>query len=260
MNNAEKIISALFPGSARQQTDVPPSIIDCNFTINIIPKITARDLMSDDLPKASIFSKLLLPFLFLKKILRWLYDWVLSWAHSRFGTAALAAISFMESSFFPIPPDILQIALSIERPKRSFYYAFVSATASVAGAVLGWYIGLALWDVLGPYFVPNIISEENMKKVHVFFDEYGFLALFAAAFTPIPFKAFTITSGIVAMPLPGVIFASLIGRSLRFFIVAGLIYVFGPSVKGWIDKYFGLLTFLFLLLLVLGFYAIKYLL
>lgn len=216
--------------------------------------------MKEDSEKRTFLSRIFAPFILLKKVLRWLYDWVLSWAHSKFGTVALAAVSFTESSFFPIPPDILQIALSMERPKRSFYYAAVSAVFSVLGAILGWYIGHALWDVLGPYFVPNIISAENMEKVRKFFDEYGFLALFTAAFTPIPFKAFTITSGIAAMSLPGVIFASLVGRSLRFFIVAALIYIFGPSVKVWIDKYFGILTFLFVVLLVLGFYAIKYLL
>ncbi len=194
-----------------------------------------------------------------KNSLQWLYNWVLSWAHSRFGTVALAGISFAESSFFPIPPDVLQIALSMERPKRSFYYALVSSLASVAGAVLGWYIGLALWDVLGPYFVPSLISEENMGKVSAFFDEWGFLALFAAAFTPLPFKAFTITSGLVNMPLLVVICASLIGRSSRFFIVGTLFFFFGPTIKQWIDKYFGLLTFIFLALLILGFYSLKFL-
>ncbi|MDO5565639.1 MAG: YqaA family protein [Planctomycetia bacterium] len=196
----------------------------------------------------------------LRNWMRKLYDWVLSWAHHRFGTAALVILSFAESSFFPIPPDVLQIALSIERPKRSFYYAFVSAVASVLGAVLGWYIGYALWEAVGPYFVPHIISQANMDKVHQFFDDWGFLALFAAALTPIPFKAFTITSGIAGMSLPIMMLASFIGRSFRFFMVAALIYAFGPQIKNWIDKYFGILTFSFLVLLILGFYCIKYLL
>lgn len=196
----------------------------------------------------------------LRNWLRKLYDWVLSWAHHRYGTAALAVLSFAESSFFPIPPDVLQIALSIERPKRSFYYAFVSAVASVLGAVLGWYIGFALWEALGPYFVPHIISQANMDKVHHFFQDWGFMALLAAALTPIPFKAFTITSGLAGMSLPIMMFASFIGRSLRFFTVAALIFAFGPHIKHWIDKYFGILTFTFLALLILGFYCIKYIL
>lgn len=199
-------------------------------------------------------------FRWIKIGLRSLYDWVLSWAHSPYGTVGLAGISFAESSFFPIPPDVLQIALSMERPKRSFYYAMVSSIASVLGAVLGWYIGFGLWEVLGPWFVPGIISQENMDKVRLFFDEWGFLALIAAAFTPLPFKAFTITAGLVGMPIPILLLASLVGRSCRFFIVGSLIYFFGPTIKFWIDKYFGILTFAFLALLILGFYCIKFLL
>lgn len=202
---------------------------------------------------------LLLPFVACQRFVRFLYDWVLSWAHSRFGSFALVALSFAESSFFPIPPDVLQIALSIERPKRSFFYAGISAIASVCGAALGWFIGCALWDQLGGFFVPNIISAENMAKVSAFFDKYGFMALFAAAFTPIPFKAFTISAGIAQMSLPIMLFASLVGRSMRFFIMGTLIYVYGSSIKRWIDKYFGWLTFAFLALLIGGFYCIKYL-
>lgn len=201
---------------------------------------------------------LLWPFVQCQRFIRFLYDWVLSWAHSKFGTLALGALSFAESSFFPIPPDVLQIALSIERPKRSFYYAAVSAIASVCGAALGWYIGYALWDALGSYFVPAIISQANMDKVSAFFAKYGFWALFAAAFTPIPFKAFTISAGIASMSLPIMLAASLVGRSARFFLTAALIYVFGPGIKSWIDKYFGVLTFAFLILLIGGFYCVKF--
>ena len=215
-----------------------------------------------DEKKHNILYKLFYPFIWvfhwIHVSLRWLYDWVLSWSHSRYGTMALAAISFMESSFFPVPPDILQIALSIERPKRSFYYALVSAAASVLGALLGWYIGYALWEAVHGYFVPYIISQENMDKVNLFFSEWGYFALFAAALTPIPFKVFTITAGIAHMSIPILMIASFTGRSLRFFTVATLIYIFGPMIKDWIDKYFGILTFVFLILLILGFYCIKF--
>ena len=186
--------------------------------------------------------------------MRRLYDWVLSWAHSPFGASVLALVSFAESSFFPIPPDPLQIALSMERPRRSFRYALVSAegvTRMEQSECWGW---------LGPYFVPNIISQENMDKVHAFFETWGFWALFAAAFTPLPFKAFTITGGMMAMPMPVFLFACFIGRSLRFFAVATLLFFFGPSVKGFIDKYFGILSVIFLVMLVGGFYLIKFLL
>ena len=117
---------------------------------------------------------ILWPFVQCQRFIRFLYDWVLSWAHSRFGTAALATLSFAESSFFPIPPDVLQMALSIERPKRSFYYAAVSAVASTFGALLGWYIGHFLWEgALEEVFVPNIISAENIAGVEQFFTDYG---------------------------------------------------------------------------------------
>ncbi|MBQ9872934.1 MAG: DedA family protein [Thermoguttaceae bacterium] len=201
---------------------------------------------------------LFLPFVWCGRFVRFLYDWVLSWAHSRFGTLALVVLSFSESSFFPIPPDVLQIALSIERPKRSFFYAGVSALASTIGAALGWYIGFALWDTVGGYFVPAVFSQENMDKVTGFFQEYGLWVLFAAAFTPIPFKVFTITSGVVGMSLPAMLVASLIGRSARFFLMGTLIYVFGPKIKDWIDKYFGWLTILFVVLLIGGFYCAKF--
>lgn len=198
------------------------------------------------------------PFYFCSRCLRRLYDWVLSLAHTRHGTAFLFLLSFAESSFFPIPPDVLQIALSIERPKRSFYYAIVSAFGSVCGAVLGWYIGFALWQVLSPFFVPMIISAEVMQRVQEFFQEWGFYALFAAAFTPIPFKAFTISAGLAEMSLPIMLAASFVGRSARFLLTATLIYFIGPTVKVWIDKYFGWLTIVLFVLLLGGFYCIKY--
>ncbi len=202
---------------------------------------------------------LLRPFLACRRFLRFLYDWVLSWAHSRFGTIALAVLSFAESSFFPIPPDVLQLALSVERPKRSFFYAGVSAIASVCGAALGWYIGYALWEAVGPVFVPAIISQANMDKVGAFFDEWGFAALFVAAFTPIPFKAFTISAGVAGMSLPIVLLSSLVGRSARFFLMGSLVYFLGARVSRWIDKYFGWLTIALLVLLFGGFYCVKYL-
>ena len=202
---------------------------------------------------------LLRPFLACRRFLRFLYDWVLSWAHSRFGTIALAVLSFAESSFFPIPPDVLQLALSVERPKRSFFYAGVSAIASVCGAALGWYLGYALWELVGPIFVPAIISQANMDKVAEFFAEWGFAALFVAAFTPIPFKAFTISAGVAGMSLPLVLLSSLVGRSARFFLMGSLVYLLGARVSRWIDRYFGWLTIALLVLLFGGFYCVKYL-
>lgn len=195
-------------------------------------------------------------------LLRRLYLWVLHWADTPYGTPALFALSLAESSFFPIPPDVLQIALSVSKPKRSFYYAAVSTIASVLGAVLGWIIGYALWESTQSFFfnyVPGV-TPETFELVRQKYDEYGMLAILVAAFTPIPFKVFTIAAGVFQISLPVLLAASALGRSARFFAVAACIYLFGPSVRQVMDKYFEVATILFAILLVGGFVVIKYLL
>ena len=196
-------------------------------------------------------------------LLRRLYQWVLHWADTPYGTPALAAISFAESSFFPIPPDVLQIALSVSRPKRSFYYAGVSALASVAGSVLGWFIGFALWAVVGDFFYRYIpgVTPGNMDYVGQLYRDNAVLALLGAAFTPIPFKVFTIAAGVFHqyVPLTTLIAASLVGRSARFFLVAICIFFFGPQVKRFMERYFEIATLFLFVAIVAGFLAIKYL-
>lgn len=191
-------------------------------------------------------------------LLRRLYAWVLHWAETRYGTPALAAISFAESSFFPIPPDVLQIALSVSRPRRSFHYAAVSAAASVAGAVLGWGIGAFLWASLGGIFfvwVPGV-TPGLFEQVRQLFLENAFLAIVAAAFTPIPFKVFTLASGVFGVPLPVLVAASVLGRSARFFGVAACIFFVGPSVKRLLDQWLELATLVLLGLALLGFWVL----
>jgi membrane protein YqaA with SNARE-associated domain len=194
--------------------------------------------------------------------LRRLYDWVLSWADSRYGTAGLAAISFAESSFFPIPPDVLQIALSVARPKRSFLYAAVSTVASVAGGVLGWAIGWGLWQAVEPWFfgyVPGF-SREKFGYVESLYQGNAFLAIFAAAFTPIPYKVFTIAAGVCSVPLGTLVAASALGRGGRFFLVAAATFFFGEAAKRFLDRYLEAITVLLLVAIVAGFLAIKLLL
>lgn len=194
--------------------------------------------------------------------LRRLYDWVLSWADSPSGTAGLAAISFAESSFFPIPPDVLQIALSVAKPRRSFYYAAISTVASVAGGVLGWAIGWGLWQVLQPWFfryVPGF-SPEKFTYVESLYQGNAFLAIFAAAFTPIPYKVFTIAAGVCSVPLGTLVAASLFGRGGRFFLVAAATYFFGATAKQFLDRYLEVVTIVLLLAIVAGFAAIRFLL
>jgi len=278
---------------------------------------------------------------------RRLYDWVLHWAHTRYGTPALAVLAFTESSFFPIPPDVLLMALGIARPKRSFYYATVCSIASVLGGLFGYLIGFALWNPVGAPILrslrlltpanqqvlvrsaeggtltvgtpkgvtlhaskwsqwlglvrPAAADEGATAQVHrallhrdepkatppvgdwqyevdqttaplaengtaylmtdtyhqarALYEKYDFWIVFAAAFTPIPYKVFTILSGLMQMQLVPFLLASAIGRSMRFFLVAGLIFAFGQPVKRFIERYFNLIALLFFVLLI-GFFAI----
>jgi membrane protein YqaA with SNARE-associated domain len=195
-----------------------------------------------------------------KNIIRRLYDWVLSWAETRYGTPALFSIAFVESSFFPIPPDVLQIALSAGKPKRSFWYATVSLVGSIFGAFLGFYIGYVLWDTTQHFFfnyVPGF-TKTVFETVQGHYQNNAFLAIFTAAFTPIPYKVFTIAAGVCHVSLSTLLVASLVGRGGRFYLVAACMYFLGPTVKTWIDQYFNLLTIVFTILLVGGIAVIKF--
>ncbi len=196
-----------------------------------------------------------------KNILRRIYAWVLHWAETPYGTPALFVISFAESSFFPIPPDVLQIALSVSKPRSSFYFAAVSTVASVLGGILGWLIGWALWNAVDELFynyVPGV-SRENMRYVGGLYQGNAFGAIFAAAFTPIPFKVFTLSAGVFHeyVSLSTLIIASSLGRSARFFLVATLVFFFGPKVRRFLEKRLELLTVLLSLAVLAGFSAIK---
>lgn len=195
-------------------------------------------------------------------VIRRLYDWVLHWADTPYGTPALGILSFAESSFFPVPPDVLLIALGIGKPKRAFFYALVCSLASVAGGVVGYLIGAGLWSLLANFFFTYIpgFTPEVFAKVEALYREWGFVAVLIAGFTPIPYKVFSIASGVLGMGLPLFALASALSRSARFFIVSAMIYFFGEPIKKVIDKYFNLLSILFVILLIGGFFAIKHLL
>jgi membrane protein YqaA with SNARE-associated domain len=193
------------------------------------------------------------------KPLRKLYDWVLHWAETPYGTPALFLLSFAESSFFPIPPDVLLIALALSIPARSFRFALVCAIGSVLGGVAGYGIGYFGYEAIGKPIIDFYHGHEVMEKVKAQYDTYGFWGVLVAAITPIPYKVFTITSGFFRFEFPSFLLASVIGRSFRFFLVATLIWKFGAPIKTFIDKYFNLLTVIFTVLLAGGFIAIKYL-
>ncbi len=196
--------------------------------------------------------------------IRRLYDWVLHWAETPYGTPALGVLSFAESSFFPIPPDPLLIALSLSVPRRAFLYAAVASVCSVVGGLAGYGIGAWAWGQVGQFFFaylgPMGFTPENFDLVQVKYQENAFLAIFAAGFTPIPYKVFTVAAGVFSVSLGPFLLASVISRSARFFTVAALIWLFGPAIKIFIDRYFNLLTAVFFALLAGGFLVVKYLL
>jgi len=193
-------------------------------------------------------------------VVRRMYDWVLSWADTPYGTPALFIISFMESSFFPIPPDVLQIALSAAKPRRAFWYATVTLVGSVLGAFLGYLIGYAFWTATQDFFFNYLLlSEDKFRQVEGLYQEYDFWAVLISAPTPIPYKLFTIAAGVCHLALLPFFIASVLGRGARFYLVAAIMYFFGPTVKSWIEKYFELVMIAFGVLLVGGFLVMKFL-
>src|SRR3989344_5105339 len=190
--------------------------------------------------------------------IRKLYDYVLSWAYKKYAGLALFVLAFIESSFFPIPPDVLQISLSVSRPKKSFVWASISLIGSVLGAVLGYFIGLFFYETIGQAIIHTLGYEHYFQPVGDLYNRYAFWAVITAAITPIPYKVFTIAAGVFQIAWAPFMLASVIGRGIRFFGVATLFYFFGPKIKEFIDKYFNILTVVFMILLIGGFVVIKY--
>ena len=189
--------------------------------------------------------------------IRRMYDWVLSWADTPYGVPALFVLSFAESSFFPIPPDVLLIALAISIPARAFRFAAWCTLASVLGGLFGYFIGYALWTTFEPYLIPRVFSQEKFAYVTGQYNEYSFLAVFIAAFTPVPYKVFTVAAGVAQLNILGFVLASIVGRGGRFFLVAFVIRLLGPKAKQWIDEYFNIATIIGTMLLIGGFFLLK---
>src|SRR3989337_1303121 len=167
----------------------------------------------------------------LMKILRRLYDWVLSWAHTPYGMPALFILAFAESVFFPIPPDVLLIALCVALPLKSFRYAAICSAGSVLGGVFGYLIGLYFMDTVGYNIVKIYGLTENYIYIKELYSRYDAWAVAIGGVTPLPYKAFTISAGAFKIDFIVFLVASILSRSARFFIVAGLIYRYGPSIK-----------------------------
>lgn len=193
-------------------------------------------------------------------MLRRLYDWVLHWAETPYGSWALFLLAFAESSFFPIPPDVLLIALAISIPAKSFRYALICALGSLLGGVAGYVIGYQFMDLIGFRIVDFYGFTGQYYSVGDLYNKYNAWAVGIAGFTPIPYKVFTISAGAFKINFIIFLIASAISRSARFFLVGWLIYKFGPSIKLFIDRYFNTLAFVFVALLIGGFILIKCLL
>jgi membrane protein YqaA with SNARE-associated domain len=190
-----------------------------------------------------------------------LYDWVIRWAAHRHARWALFLIAFIESSFFPIPPDVLLIAMALARPGAARAFAALTTAGSVLGGLFGYCIGLGLWRLIeAPVFRhlgPIGFTPENFELIQTKYQENAFLAVFSSGLTPIPYKVFTIAAGVFEVSVPVFIFASILGRGARFFLIAELLKRLGPRVMPFIERYLGWLTLAFVVLLILGFVAIK---
>jgi membrane protein YqaA with SNARE-associated domain len=192
-------------------------------------------------------------------VVRRLYHWTVGWAERPGGTWALFAIAFAESSVFPVPPDVLLIALCVGAPRSAFRFALVCSAGSVLGGVAGWIIGAAAWQVARPFFIPWVFGQGTFDHVQALYSDNAFLAILTAAFTPIPYKVFTVAAGVFGVSLQTLVIASAIGRSARFFAVATVLYLFGAQVRTLIERYFDLLTWALLALGIAGFVAVRFL-
>ena len=186
-------------------------------------------------------------------MLRRTYDWVLGWADHRYGGLALLLLAFVESSFFPIPPDVLLMALALGKPGAAFRFALLCSVGSVAGGLGGYLIGWLVMDAVGRPILELYNAEDAFAQVQQRFIDNGGWAVAIAGFTPIPYKVFTIAAGATQMSLTTFVIASSLSRSARFFLVSGLIYFYGPTITTFIDKYFNNLTLVFAVLVLLGF-------
>jgi len=193
-------------------------------------------------------------------LLQRIYNSCMEWIQTPAGIWVLFFIAVAESSFFPIPPDVFLIALCIGAPKKSMKFAAVCAAGSVIGGALGYGLGLAFMDTLGQRILTLYGLEDKYHVVQGLYQQYDAWAVAAAGFTPLPYKLFTITAGAFKINFPTFMLVSLAARSARFFLVAGLIYKFGAPVQYFINKYFNILTIVFLILLIGGFVLIKMLL
>ena len=186
-----------------------------------------------------------------------MYDWTLSMSGHPRSLWVLAFVAFIESSFFPIPPDLLLIPLILAAPTRAFGIALIAVVASVAGGVFGYFIGAFAFEAIGQPILASLGKIDYVSGFNQKFNEYGLWAVLIAGVTPFPFKVITIMSGWTSMPFGVFVFSSLVARSLRFFAVATLLYYFGAPIRNFIEKRLGLVFTVFIFVLIAGFFMIR---
>ena len=192
-------------------------------------------------------------------MLRRLYDWTITLADHPRALWVLAFVSFIESSVFPIPPDVLMIPMILARPSRAWLIATVALVSSVVGGLLGYAIGALAYEQIGQPILESLGKVHAMEEFATRFNDFGFWAVLTAGVTPFPYKVITIMSGWTGMPLGTLIATSILARGLRFFLVAALLWKFGAPVRDFIERRLGLMFTLFVIILLAGFYVVKFL-
>lgn len=192
-------------------------------------------------------------------MLRRLYDWTIHLSSKRHAPWALGAVAFAESSFFPLPPDIVLIPMVLARRERAWFYATICTIASVIGGIFGYAIGYFLFDTVGNYILNLYGYQEAFQSFAARYNEFGVWIVLIAGVTPFPYKVITIASGVTQLNFFVFMMASIVARGARFYLVAGLLWWFGEPIRAFIDRYFGILSIIFMALLFGGFLAVRYL-
>jgi len=190
-------------------------------------------------------------------LLKSLYNWTLKKAQNKYSSWILSIVSFSESSFFPIPPDVLLIPMIIAKRTKAWTYALICTLSSVIGGVAGYAIGFFLFNSIGILIVEFYHLSNSFNTFENYYNEYGILIVLGAGFTPFPFKFITIASGVFSLNIFLFILTAFVARGLRFYLLACLLFIFGEKIKILIDKYFNILAVLFFILLLGSFMLIK---
>jgi membrane protein YqaA with SNARE-associated domain len=190
------------------------------------------------------------------KIFSYLYDKMLAWSAHRYARYYLAGVSFAESSFFPIPPDIMLITMGLATSKRAWHYALITTVFSVLGGCFGYGLGLFFMDILQPHIIASPYAAAY-EHVHAWFSRWGVGVVLLAGFTPIPYKLFTVTAGAMHMAFMPFVLASIVGRGARFFLVSGLVRLFGKRLEKRFRRWIDWIGWFLVIVLVIGYIIIK---